>query len=94
MRHGAIGAMYYFSILEGQKMKSRYLDIGGTRPFLTDGLTRYKLGLGAEFISDHSPWKEYLWLGVNDRSTFAKEFICSNPFMYLNKDFRLIKHET
>jgi hypothetical protein len=94
MRHGAIGAMYYFSILEGQKMKCRYLDIGGTRPFLTDGLTRYKLGLDAEFISDHSSWKEYLWLGVNDRSTFAKEFICSNPFMYLNKDYRLIKHET
>ena len=44
--HGVIGAMYYFSILEGQKMGCRYIDLGGTRPFLTDGLTKFKTRIG------------------------------------------------
>jgi hypothetical protein len=85
-RHGVIGALYYFGILEGQKTGCRYLDVGGTRPFLTDGLTKYKIGLGAEFFSDHYAWKEYLWLGVNEHSIGAQEFIRCNPFMHLNKD--------
>jgi hypothetical protein len=91
-RHGAIGAMYYFSVLEGQKMSCRYLDVGGTRPFLNNGLTKYKMGLGAEFLSEHSSWKEYLWFGMNKNSTFAKEFIRSNPFLYLNNDRKLVIH--
>ncbi len=45
-----IGAIYYFGILEGQKTGCKYLNVGGTQPFLSDGLTRFKLGLGAEFI--------------------------------------------
>jgi hypothetical protein len=94
LRHGVIGAIYYYNVVEGQKMGCRYIDIGGTRPFLTDGLTRYKMGLGAEFVSDHSSWKEYLWLGVNENSIGAKEFIRSNPFMYLNEDHRLVKYGT
>jgi hypothetical protein len=91
-RHGAIGAMYYFCVLEGQKMSCRYLDVGGTRPFLNNGLTKYKMGLGAEFLSEHSTWKEYLWFGINESSTFAKEFIRSNPFIYLNNDRKLVIH--
>jgi hypothetical protein len=91
-RHGAIGAMYYFSILEGQKMNCRYLDVGGTRPFLNNGLTKYKMGLGAEFLSEHSTWKEYLWLGMNENSTFVKEFIRNNSFVYLNNDRKLVIH--
>ena len=91
-RHGAIGAMYYFSILEGQKMSCRYQDVGGTRPFLNNGLTKYKMGLGAEFLSEHSKWKEYLWFGMNENSTFAKEFIRNNSFLYLNNDRKLVIH--
>jgi hypothetical protein len=94
LRHGAIGASYYFALLEGQKMGCRYLDVGATRPFLTEGLTRFKMGLGAEFVSDYSPKKEYIWLGVNERSFRAQEFIKNNPFMYLDKDFRLIRSGT
>jgi hypothetical protein len=88
-RHGVIGALYYFGIVEGQRMGCRYFDLGGTRPFLTDGLTKYKMGLGAEFVPELSSRKEYLWLGVNEHSIVAKEFISNNPFMHLNKDFRL-----
>jgi hypothetical protein len=91
MRHGVIGAIYYFSILEGQKMGCSYLDVGGTRPFLTDRLTRYKMGLNAEFILDNDQLKEYLWLGVADQSHEVKQFMSHNPFIYLNHDKKLAK---
>jgi hypothetical protein len=94
LRHGVTGALYYFGILEGQKMRCKFFDVGGTRPFLNDGLTKYKMGLCAEFISDHSFWKEYLWFGFNESSIAAKEFIQSNPFMYLDKDHKLVRYGT
>jgi hypothetical protein len=93
LNHGVVGAMYYFGILEGQKMGCKAVDLGGTRPFLTDGLTKYKLGWGAEFVLDHTATKEYLWFGVNQRSSAAKEFLHCNPFMYITKDSKLAKFE-
>lgn len=87
-QHGVIGAIYYYCILEGQKMGCRYLQVGGTRAFLTDGLTKFKIGLGAEFITNLSPKKNtFLWLGVNEKSIVAAEFIKNNPVMHINKDF-------
>jgi hypothetical protein len=92
--HGVIGAIYYFSILEGQKMGCKYLDVGGTRPFLTDGLTKFKIGLGAEFGTHISPTAMILWLGFNENSIFAAEFIKNNPVMHINRDFRLVRSGT
>ncbi len=92
LRHGTIGALYYFSILEGQKLGCRYLDVGGTRPFFTDGLTKYKLRLGAEFVDDYSPSIEHLWLGINENSSEANGFMTRNPFLSLDKEFRLQKN--
>ena len=54
LRHGVVGAIYYYGVIEGQKMGCRYMDVGGSRPFLTDGLTKYKMGLGGEFIPECS----------------------------------------
>jgi hypothetical protein len=88
-RHGVIGAIYYFGVLEGQKRALKYLDVGGARPFLSDNLTRFKIGLGAEFISHLSPTKEYLWIGVNPDSSAAMEFM--KNVMHVDKDFNLIR---
>jgi hypothetical protein len=93
-QHGVIGAIYYYSILEGQNMGCRYLDLGGTRPFLTDGLTKFKLGLGAEFAPILSQGKEYLWLGVNKHSIVAEEFMKRNPVMHFDNDFSLTRSGT
>ncbi len=91
LRHGVIGAIYYFGVIEGKRLDCRYLDVGGSRPFLTDRLTEYKIGLGAEFLSDLSPRKEYLWLGINMDSSVARAFLQNNPFMHLNKECRLVR---
>jgi lipid II:glycine glycyltransferase (peptidoglycan interpeptide bridge formation enzyme) len=90
--HGVIGALYYFGIVEGQKTGCRFFDLGGTRPFLTDGLTKFKIGLGAEFVNELSPQKEYLWMGMNKESEQVKSLFADNPFMHVNKDFMLIKN--
>ena len=75
LNHGAIGALYYYGILDGQKRGCRYFNAGATRPFVNDGLTKYKIGWGAEFVSEYSPAGEYVWLGVNEHSSAAQEFI-------------------
>jgi hypothetical protein len=80
-------------MLEGQRMGCRYLDVGGTRPFLTDGLTKFKIGLGAEFVSKQPPTREFLWFGVNEHSIVASEFIRRNPVMHVNMDFNLVSSE-
>ena len=94
LRHGVIGALYYFSILEGQKSGCRYIDLGGTRPFLTDGLTKFKSRFGGEFETKLSSTKEYLWLGINEHSGIAKEFMRRNPVMYARRDFSSARSET
>jgi hypothetical protein len=92
LHHGVIGAFYYYGLHEGYKMGCKYVDLGGTRPFLNDGLTRYKMRVGGEFLTDLSPSKEYLWFGVNRKSKNSSDFLSANPFMYVNKDFVLTKY--
>ena len=92
--HGVIGAIYYFAIVEGQKAGCKYLNVGGTRPFLKDGLTKFKLSLGAEFVTEYSPVKEFLWLGINDKSENARRFLENNQFVHVDKDFRLVRSST
>jgi hypothetical protein len=91
-RHGVIGAIYYFGVLEGKKVALKYLDVGGARPFLSDNLTRFKIGLGGEFISNLSRTKEYLWIGVNPDSSAVMEFM--QNVMHIDKDFNLIRFGT
>ena len=93
-KHGVIGAFYYFGILEGQKAGCKKVNLGGTRPFLSDGLTKYKISLGAEFIEKLSPSKEYLWLGINEKSENARKFLENNQFVHVDKDFRLVRSST
>jgi hypothetical protein len=91
--HGAVGALHYFRIIEGQKMGCKYINPGGTRPFLTDGLTINKMGLGAEFVSEeYTHFNESIWIGLNENSSSAREFIRKNPFMYINNDLMLVKY--
>lgn len=91
-RHGVIGAIYYFAIIEGQKKGLKFIDVGGSHPFINDGLTKYKMGLGAEFESDGHSWDQGQghWLGVNKDSPIAMDFIRNNAFIYLDKDHMAI----
>jgi hypothetical protein len=91
LRHGVVGAIYYYALLEGHRLGCRHLYVGTSRPFFADGLTNYKMGLGAEFVLEKDTMKECIWLGVNHNSATTKEFMHSNPFIYLNKENKLVK---
>ena len=93
-QHGVLGAAYYFAIIEGQKMGCKSIDMGGSRPFLTDGVTCFKIGLGAWFESNSNNQDEFLWFSMNEESTAATEFVKNNPFMFFTKDFKLVCHES
>jgi hypothetical protein len=91
-RHGVIGAIYYYLIVEGQKRGAKFIDVGGSHPFINDGLTKYKMGLGAEFETDGNSWDpgQGHWLGVNKGSPIAMDFIKNNSFIFLDKDHMAI----
>jgi hypothetical protein len=89
-----LGAAYYFAIIEGQKIGCKFIDLGGSRPFLTDGVTCFKIGLGAGFESDRNNLDEFIWFSMNEESSAATEFVKNNPFMFFTKDFKLVCHES
>jgi hypothetical protein len=79
------GAMRALDYLRSQYLAERgykALHMGGSRPFLLDGVLRHKRELRAR-ISDHT--KRYFSLSLTAGSAGAKAFIANNPFIYENK---------
>lgn len=81
---GAIGAIYYFMLIEMKKKGYKKLSIGGSRPFLSDGVTKYKRSLNANLLSNDS--KECVWLKLLNNSPGVQSFLINNPFIFYTKD--------
>jgi hypothetical protein len=82
IRMGVIGAVYYYKILECYNKGIKSINIGGTSPLLADGLTRYKLSMGAKaenirYFDDDTIW----FLPLRD-SLAMRSILKSNPFVY------------
>ncbi len=90
LKQGVIGAMYYFAILESQKMGYGELWLGGTYPFLSDGLTKYKMRLNGEFILNDDRDRNHLWV-FSGNSESARNFFRQNPFICVGRDGKLRK---
>ncbi len=84
---GALGAAYYFMVVEMKKQGYAKLFIGGARPFLNDGVTRHKILLDAYLAKDKK--RSCLWLVLLRNSIGLKHFLTDNPFFFLDekKDF-------
>jgi hypothetical protein len=89
LKQGIIGALYYNTIIESQRRGSRDYYMGGTPPFLNNGLTKYKLGFLGQFILDDDAEVENVWMCCRNDSTSAKDFIKENPFICYGKEGRL-----
>ncbi len=79
------GAMKALDYLTSQYLAERgykALHMGGSRPFLLDGVLRHKRGRRVR-ISDHT--KRYFSLSLTAGSVGAKAFVANNPFIYENK---------
>ncbi|MBN2215383.1 MAG: hypothetical protein JW723_14180 [Bacteroidales bacterium] len=85
LKMGVTGAIYYFEMLDSFKKGIKAVNIGGTSPVLTDGLTRFKLRLGAmaediKFFDDLT-----LMLRILKDSSAVRSLLKLNPFVYRNK---------
>jgi len=88
VQSGAIGAIYYFSILEARKRGDSKLRIGATKPFLNDGLTRFKIGMTGQFDLKFDWERDYLWIGPGSNPEKPDILLEHRPFVYLGKDFK------
>lgn len=85
MRMGVIGAMYYFVLENHMKNNIKTLKIGGTSPFLNDGLTFFKLSLGAKVLDLEFQDSLKLQL-IHPDTASAQKFLTANPFIFIEKD--------
>ncbi len=86
LRMGVNGALYYFIVRDSLNKGMESISIGGTSPILTDGLTKYKLSLGAKAEDLKYFYSQYLWLVPLMDTTAVRSFLKSNPFINMVKD--------
>ncbi len=84
VQYGVLGAMYYFLSVEMKKRGCPKMHIGGTRPFLSDGVTKFKISLAVRLdpVLKHS----YLLLVLLKESRGVKNFFVKHPFIFVNKE--------
>lgn len=79
IRTGALKALDYLTIQHVAERGYRTLHLGGSRPFLLDGVLRHKRERGVR-ISDHTA--RYFSLSPAPDSMGARAFFANNPFIY------------
>jgi hypothetical protein len=80
VKDGAIGAIYYFSILFFEKLGCKRIELGLSRPFLEDGVLRYKRKWGQTLIPQHM--KSVFMVKMLSETEGLKGFFVNNPFIY------------
>lgn len=79
---GALGALYYFTLQYLKDKGFQKVDLGLSRPFLTDPVLTYKKRWGIK-IADSS--QEYFLIKQLKETDAAKAFLVTNPFIYIDK---------
>lgn len=79
LKAGAVKVLDYFSAPYLAARGFKALHLGGSRPFLRDGVLRHKRERGAR-VCDHTP--RYFSLNLKSASPGAAAFAANNPFIY------------
>ncbi len=92
MRMGVNGAIFYYNVLNCIKKGIKSINLGGTSPILTDGLTEFKLSLGAKAEDIKYFQSQYLWFIPLKDSIALRNVLKLNPLLFRLKDsfYRLI----
>ena len=85
-KEGAVGALYYFTIMENQRRGYTDYNLGGTSPFLKDELTKYKLSFGGQVAQNKSEEDAFLWMSARKDSLVARDFLNNNPFVSIGRN--------
>lgn len=80
IHEGGLAALYYFELQYAYKLGESFLHYGAARPFLNDGVLRYKRKWGFH-VTDHDPRG---WLVIPSfRTPAVRQFLVANPFVHV-----------
>ncbi len=86
MRMGVNGAIYHFVVRNFIKQGIKSINIGGTSPVLSDGLTKYKISLGAKSEDIKYYQSQYLWIIPLKDSVSVRNVLKFNPLIFRLQD--------
>ena len=86
LRMGVSGAIYYFEVRDCVDKGIKSINIGGTSPIITDGLTQFKLSLGGQAEDIKFFIKQYEWFMLLKDSSALRNILKSNPFIHKIKN--------
>lgn len=81
-KYGAVGACYYFSLLEAEKRDYNRLNIGGVFPLLQDTLLQFKKGFNSQLVRNTYLTTDHLRMIPLSISNELKSFLSDNPMIY------------
>ena len=76
-------ALYLASLQRARELGYDRLGIGMSRPFLNDGLLRYKRKWGLRLNGEFG--RGGVWLRFKPDSESARSFLCNNPFLHVSR---------
>jgi hypothetical protein len=83
---GALAAVYHGAMTEMKKRGRKKIDLGGARPFFSDGVTRYKVSLGAYL--NNKCMHSCVWMSFLKDSLGLRNFLANNSFVFLAEEGR------
>jgi hypothetical protein len=82
VRDGAIGAVFYFSVLHLQEEGYKRINFGASRAFLKNGVLRYKKKWYQKIVGTS---KMGFLIKPLSKTVAVKGFLLNNPFIYVDK---------
>ena len=83
IKDGAIGAIFYFSILHLKEKGYKKVDFGGSRAFLKDGVLWSKKKRGQKIVGTH---KIGFLIKPLSKTPAVEGFFLNNPFIYVHEN--------
>jgi hypothetical protein len=85
VKRGGIAALYLFIIKHAKELGFRFVDFGGSRPSLNDGLLRYKRKWKMKIVEKEYVYHDFLvyWNRLSDP---VLSFLSSSPLIFRDKN--------
>lgn len=85
IKEGGATALYWFVMNWAFESGFKSINFGHCRPFITDGVLRYKLKWGMRITNDDDAVRD-IAIKVNPNSIQGKRFLAQNPFLHLHNE--------
>lgn len=80
-RQGTLAALYLYAFEHLRERGCSHVLLGGVRPFLIDGVLRYKRKWGAHLIPGDDGDPHWLMVVVGTATEAVRDFLCASPLL-------------